>query len=86
MKLKDIYMDFLFYKITRLGLLYITIRNGLGVEVFWTQITYLKNHGAIYKDQSVVQNWNLITANGPQAALQFARMIADYLQQKKSAF
>ena len=43
MKLSDIYMDFLFYKITRLGLLYIAIRNGLGVEVFWTQITYLKN-------------------------------------------
>jgi len=43
MKLSDIYMDFLFYKITRLGLLYITIRNGLGVEVFWTQIAYLKN-------------------------------------------
>jgi hypothetical protein len=28
----------------------------------------------------------LITANGPQAAPQFARMIADYLQEKKSAF
>ena len=34
MKLKDIYMDFLFYKITRLGLLYITMGNGLGVEAF----------------------------------------------------
>lgn len=53
MKLSDIYMDFLFYKITRLGLLYITMGNGLGVEVFWTQITYLKNQGAIYKDQPV---------------------------------
>lgn len=53
---------------------------------FWTQITYLKHQGAIYKDQPVVQDWNLITANGPQAAPQFARMIADYLQEKKSAF
>ena len=53
---------------------------------FWTQITYLKNQGAIYKDQPVVQDWNLITANGPQAAPQFAWMIADYLQEKKSAF
>ena len=86
MKLKDIYMDFLFYKITRLGLLYITMGNGLGVEVFWTQITYLKNQRPIYKDQPVVQDWNLITANGPQAAPQFAWMIADYLQEKKSAF
>ena len=53
---------------------------------FWTQITYLKNQGAIYKDQPVVQDWNLITANGPQAAPQFARMITDYLQEGKSAF
>jgi len=36
MKLKDIYMDFLFYKITRLGLLYITMENSLGAKVFWT--------------------------------------------------
>ncbi|MBB1557294.1 MAG: DJ-1/PfpI family protein [candidate division SR1 bacterium] len=86
MKLKDIYMDFLFYKITRLGLLYITMENGLGVKVFGTQITYLKNQRGVYKDQPVVQDGNLITANGPQAALQFARMIADYLQEKKSAF
>jgi hypothetical protein len=28
----------------------------------------------------------LITANGPQAAPQFVWMIADYLQEKKSAF
>ena len=34
MKLNDIYMDFLFYKITRLVLLYIIMGNGLGVEVF----------------------------------------------------
>ena len=56
MKLKDIYMDFLFYKITRLGLLYITMENGLGVKVFWTQITYLKNQRGMYKDQPVVQD------------------------------
>ena len=54
MKLKYIYMDFLFYKITRLGLLYIIIRNGLGVEVFWMQIAYFKNQGGMYKDQPVV--------------------------------
>ena len=86
MKLSDIYMDFLFYKITRLGLLYITMENSLGFEVFWTLIAYLKNQGTIYKDQPVVQDWNLITANRPQAAPQFAWMIADYLQEKKSAF
>lgn len=45
MKLNDIYMDFLFYKITRLVLLYIIMGNGLGVEVFWTQITYLNSQG-----------------------------------------
>ena len=62
------------------------MENSLGAKIFWTQITYLKNQGAIYKDQPVVQDWNLITANGPQAAPQFARMIADYLPDKKSAF
>ena len=50
MKLNDIYMDFLFYKITRLVLLYIIMGNGLGFEVFWTLIAYLKNQGTIYKD------------------------------------
>ena len=32
MKLSDIYMDFLFYKITRLGLFYIAMEDGLGVK------------------------------------------------------
>lgn len=47
---------------------------------FWTQIKYLQQNGAIFKDEEVVQNWNLITANGPAAATKFARTIADYLE------
>ena len=42
MKLKDIYMDFLFYKITRLGLLYITMENGLGLKCFERRLLILK--------------------------------------------
>ena len=47
---------------------------------FWTQINYLQQNGAIFKDEEVVQDWNLITANGPVAATKFARTIADYLK------
>lgn len=47
---------------------------------FWTQIKYLEQNGAIFKDEEVVQDWNLITANGPAAATKFARTIADYLE------
>lgn len=47
---------------------------------FWTQIKYLQQNGAIFKDEEVVQDWNLITANGPAAATKFARTIADYLE------
>lgn len=47
---------------------------------FWTQIQYLQNHGAIFRDQEVVQDWNLITANGPDAATKFAWTIVDYLE------
>lgn len=47
---------------------------------FWTQIKYLEQSGAIFKDEEVVQDWNLITANGPAAATKFARTIADYLE------
>jgi len=47
---------------------------------FWTQIKYLQQNGAIFKDEEVVQNWTLITANGPAAATKFARTIADYLE------
>lgn len=46
---------------------------------FWTQIKYLQNNGALFKDEEVVQDWNLITANGPDAAPKFAWTIADYL-------
>lgn len=45
----------------------------------WTQIQYLQHNGAIFKDEAVVQDWNLITANGPEAAPKFAWMIVDYL-------
>ena len=47
---------------------------------FWTQIKYLQQNGAIFKDEEVVQDWHLLTANGPAAATKFARTIADYLE------
>lgn len=35
--------------------------------------------GALYREQDVVQDGNIITANGPQAATQFAQAIAKQL-------
>lgn len=47
---------------------------------FWTQIAYLEYNGAIFKDEEVVQDGNLITANGPAAATKFAWAIVDFLK------
>lgn len=47
---------------------------------FWTQIGYLQHNGAIFKDEEVVQDGNLITANGPAAATKFAWAIVDFLK------
>lgn len=46
---------------------------------FWTQIHYLEKNGALFRDEEVVQDWNLITANGPAAATKFAWAIVEYL-------
>lgn len=45
-----------------------------------TQIRYLEANAAEFVDQEVVIDWNLITANGPDAATKFARTIVDYLE------
>ena len=47
---------------------------------FWTQIAYLQHNGAIFKEEEVVQDGNLITANGPAAAAKFAWAIVDFLK------
>ena len=47
---------------------------------FWTQIGYLQHNGAIFKDEEVVQDGDLITANGPAAATKFAWAIVDFLK------
>ena len=41
---------------------------------------YLKKKGAIYKDQSVVIDGNIITANGPKSAEEFGKAILHSLQ------
>lgn len=43
-----------------------------------TQIRHLEANGAEFIDQEVVRDWNLITANGPDAVVKFAWMIMDY--------
>ena len=40
----------------------------------------LKDHGATYINQTVVIDKNIITANGPQAAEEFAKEIVKYLK------
>ena len=43
----------------------------------------LLNTGAIYTDQSVVVQDNIITANGPDSAKKFGKEIVSYLQKNK---
>lgn len=48
--------------------------DGLGTQIF-----YLQKNWATFVDQPVVRDWNLITANGPEAAEEFASVILEYL-------
>lgn len=48
--------------------------DGLG-----TQIAYLQKNWATFVDQPVVRDGNLITANGPDAAEEFAEEILEFL-------
>lgn len=41
-------------------------------------VQILKNNGAIYKDQSVVQDGKIITANGPSVAKEFGETIVNF--------
>lgn len=47
-----------------------------------TQITYLQRNGAIFLDQPVVRDGQYITANGPEAAEEFAQKILELLIEK----
>ena len=55
-------------------------------EVTWwddwvrTQITHIEKSWAIFKDEDVVQDWKIITANWPESATKFARKIVDFLK------
>lgn len=40
-------------------------------------VRILKEEGALYEDEGVVQDGNIITANGPQSARKFGERIAD---------
>jgi len=42
-------------------------------------IQILKENGAIYEDESVVQDGNIITSNGPQSAKAFGEAIINYI-------
>ena len=46
---------------------------------FGTQIAYLQKNWATFVDQPVVRDANLITANGPEAAEEFAQEILKFL-------
>ena len=46
-------------------------------------IETLKNNGAEFIDENVVQDGNIITANGPQAAKEFGEKILNYLSTSK---
>lgn len=44
------------------------------------QETILKNHGATYINKNVVLDDNIITANGPESAEEFGKVIVKYLK------
>ena len=44
-------------------------------------INILKNNGAIYENQPIVQDGNIITANGPEVATQFGEAIRGLLRE-----
>ena len=46
-------------------------------------IETLKNNGAEFIDENVVQDGNIITANGPKAAKEFGEKILNYLSTSK---
>lgn len=46
----------------------------------WTQIKQIEKNWWIFKNEEVVQDWKIITANWPAAATKFARKIVDYLK------
>jgi putative intracellular protease/amidase len=45
----------------------------------YSQISYITANGWIYQPYDVVQDWNIITANGPWAAHEFAQKIVKFL-------
>jgi len=51
-------------------------------SLYKTTIKILKDNGAIYEDQPVVRDGNIITANGPEAAKQFGEAIVNLLNEK----
>lgn len=45
-----------------------------------TEIEIMQKNGAIFIDEEVVQDGNIITANGPQASLLFGKEIVEYFK------
>ncbi len=50
------------------------------VTVYPSEADHIQSYGAIYINEAVVIDHNIITANGPQAALLFAQAIGKLLQ------
>ena len=37
----------------------------------WLQQKFIENYGGVWKDEMVIRYWNIVTANGPEAAEMF---------------
>lgn len=46
-------------------------------------IKIFKEYGVFYEDKDVVEDKNIITANGPEAAEEFAKVLTNYLKKIK---
>ena len=55
-----------------------------GKEATAAETDYIKSKGAVVSDQPVVQDGNIITANGPDASREFAKAVVAALEESAS--
>jgi len=46
----------------------------------WLQQNFIENYGGVWKDEMVIRYWNIVTANGPEAAEMFGKECVKLLE------
>ena len=47
----------------------------------WLQKKFIENYGGVRKDEMVIRYWNIVTANGPEAAEMFGKECVKLLEE-----